>query len=125
MNAAVNAPVVSDPSAVLDRHATRRAGGVPTVSLLVGPTGAGGRSWRHWAATAGRPVVSANRPCFPVADWVRSAADRMDLPGAAVHALALRAGRDPAEFFAAWQAKAPGDRDRFWDTLAVLMEIYR
>ena len=118
MKSAVASLARGDPAAVLDRHALRRATGVPTVSLLVGPIGAGGGTWRRWAARTGRSVVVATRNLFPYAEWVRSVAEQTDLPAAAVYCLARRAGRDPNEFLAAWQAKTPADCERFWNTLA-------
>jgi hypothetical protein len=104
--------------AILNRHALRRTTGIPTVSLLVGPIGTGGRTWRRWAAGTGRSVVLASQNGFPYAEWVRTVAERIDLPVAAVHHLARRAERDPDEFLGAWRAKTPGDCGRFWTTLA-------
>src|SRR5690242_16095385 len=101
MDTTLAPPLVHDLPAVLDRHSSRRAGGVPTVALLVGPIGAGGRAWRRWAKAAGRSVVPARGNLFPHAGWVGSAAERIDLPAAAVRGLARRAGRDPDEFLAA------------------------
>src|SRR5687768_13181230 len=114
MNTAATPPAAHDPPAVLDRHTTRRARGVPTVSVLVGPTGAGGRAWRRWATAAGRRVVAAHGNRFPQAEWVRSAAERIDLPVAAVRCLARRAGRDPDEFLATWRTKTLADCERLW-----------
>jgi hypothetical protein len=118
MNAAVTSSAVRDPSAVLDRHTTRRAGGVPTVSLLVGPVGAGRRTWRRWPTATGRPVVPARGHLFPHVEWAHAVAEALDLPAAAVRCLALRAGRDPDEFLAAWRTKTPADCDRLWSALA-------
>src|SRR5947207_13575451 len=102
MNTAVPFFALVDPAAILDRHAIRRTTGVPTVSLLVGPIGVGGGTWRRWAAGTGRSVVVANRNLFPYAEWVHSVAEQVDLPAVAVHYLAQRAGRDPNELLAAW-----------------------
>ena len=118
MNTAATSFEFVDPAAILDRHTSRRTTRVPTVSLLVGPIGAGARTWCRWATTTGRSVVVAVRDLFPLAEWVRSIAEQVDLPAAAVQCLAQRAGRDPEEFLAAWQAKTPADRERFWDTFA-------
>jgi hypothetical protein len=117
MDAGVSSLVLGDAAAILDRHAIRRTTGVPTVSPLVGPIGAGVRTWQRWAAGAGRNVVVASRNVLPYAEWVRSIAEHVDLPAAAVHCLAQRAGRDPTELLAAWQAKTPADCERFWTTL--------
>src|SRR5258708_30231973 len=102
--AAVTSFVRGDPASILDRHAIRRPPGVATVSLLVGPIGAGGGTWRRWAARTGRSVVVAQRDLFPYAEWVRSVAEQIDLPAVAVHCLAQRVGRDPNELLAAWRA---------------------
>jgi hypothetical protein len=118
MNTAATSFLLSDPTAILDRHATRRTSGVPTISLLVGPIGAGRRTWRRWAAAKGRHVAFANRNHFPCAEWVRFVAEQADLPATAVCYLALRAERDPDEFLPAWRAKTPADRERLWETLA-------
>ncbi len=118
MNTAVTTPVRSHPAAILDRHAIRRIFGVPTVSLLVGPIGAGVGTWRRWAAGKGQTVVVANRSLFPCAEWVRAVAEQTDLPAAAIHCLAQRAQSDPNELLAAWPAKTPADCERFWNNLA-------
>jgi hypothetical protein len=117
MNTAVTSFVLVDPAAILDRHAIRRTAGIPTVSVLVGPIGAGVGTWRRWAASRGRRVVVANWNLFPYAEWVRSVADQVDLPAAAVHCLARRAERDPDELLTAWRSKTPADCERFWNAL--------
>jgi hypothetical protein len=109
--------VPSDLAAILDRHTTRRIAGVPTVSVLVGPIGAGGRTWRRWATATGRRIVTANQRVFPCAEWVRAAAEQLDLPAAAVSCLARRAGRNPDEFLAAWRNRTPADCERLWRSL--------
>jgi Protein of unknown function (DUF559) len=117
MNSSPNAFVRGDPAAILDRHSSRRTAGVPTISLLVGPIGAGTGAWRRWASAAGRSVVVARRDLFPRFEWVHFVAEQVDLPAAAIQYLARRAGRDPGELLAAWQAKTIADRERFWNTL--------
>jgi hypothetical protein len=117
MNTASTSMVRGDPAAILDRHAVRRAAGIPTLSLLVGPIGAGGRIWRRWAATKGRPVVVTHRNGFPTTEWIHAAAERIDLPTAVICWLAQRADRDPSELLAEWKAKTPADRARFWNTV--------
>jgi hypothetical protein len=107
-----------DRAAILDRHAIRRAAGVPTVSLLVGPIGGGIETWRRQAADEGRSVVVAGRNASPFAEWVRSVAEDVDLPAAAVGRVARRLGRDPDELLAAWRTKTPAEWERFWNTLA-------
>ena len=118
MNKVVTSFVLGDPAAILDRHSIRRTAGVPTMSLLVGPIGAGGGTWRRWATARGRRVVVADRDLFPYAEWVRSVAEQIDLPAAAVQCLARRAERDPDEFLAAWRVKTLANCERFWSTLA-------
>jgi len=118
MNTAQTLLALGEPARVLDRHAARRNAGVPTVSVLVGPIGAGGGTWRRWASAAGRSLVVATRNLFPSAEWVRAVAEQVDLPAAAVGGLARRAGRDPDEFLAAWRAMTPADRERFRSILA-------
>src|SRR5262245_61696465 len=97
MNTAMPSFVFVDPAAILDRHAIRRTTCVSTVSVLVGPIGAGGGTWRRWTAGTGQSVVVAHGNLFPYAEWVHSVAERVDLPAAAIHYLAKRAGRDPDE----------------------------
>jgi very-short-patch-repair endonuclease len=118
MNTAPPSLALGDPTWILDRHAIRRNAGTPTVSLLVGPIGAGGGTWRRWASSTGRGIVVANRNLFPTREWVRSVAEQVDLPAAAIQCLAQRVGRDPEEFAAAWRAKTPADCERFWSNLA-------
>src|ERR1017187_6063555 len=118
MSTAVISPVRRDSAAILDRQAIRRNTGVPTVSLLVGPIGAGASAWRRWAAARGQSAVVASGDAFPHAEWVRSAAEETDLPAAAVHCLAQRSQRDPDELLAAWKAKTPADCERFSNSLA-------
>src|SRR5438132_12990493 len=117
MNTEVTSFEFGDPVAILDRHTSRRITSVPTVSLLVGLIGAGGGTWRRWATATGRSVVVANRNHFPSAAWVYCVAEQVDLQTAVVQCLAQRAGHDPDEFLAAWRAKTPADRERFWSTL--------
>jgi hypothetical protein len=116
MNTTATSFQLSDPTPILDRHTTRRTSGIPTISLLVGPIGAGGRTWRRWAARTGRCVVVAQGNHFPYVQWVGPVAEQVDLPVAAVHSLARRADRDPDEFLAAWRVKTPSDRERHWAT---------
>jgi hypothetical protein len=118
MNIPATTFLLSDAATILDRHNVRRTKGVPTVSLLIGPVGIGGKTWRRWSAGMRWSVVVANGNRFPHAEWINSIAKQMDLPVAAVRILAQRAERDPDEFLAAWQAKTPADCQRFWNTLA-------
>ncbi len=118
MTHSVQRPLVSgDPERILDRHAIRRSAGVSTVSLLVGPIGAGSSAWRHWAATTGHDMVIARRDQFPIAEWIRSVTEKVDVPVAVVQNLGRRASHEPNAFLAAWRDKSPADRERFWRTL--------
>lgn len=98
----------------LDRHAVRRAGGTPTVSVLVGMEGIARRAWSSWATVNGRSTLFA-RNHFPRFDWLATAARVMSFPALAVRTLAHRLGRDPAQLMAEWRAKTAADRDRVWD----------
>ncbi len=118
MNTLAASSVRGEPAAILDRHAIRRTRGVPTVSVLVGPIGIGGRTWRQWAAGTGRSVVVAERNLFPFAEWVRGVAEQTDLPAEAVRFLARRSDRDPDELLAEWRAKTPADRERYFSSVA-------
>jgi len=110
-------PTAADPATLLDRHARRRSDGIPTVTVLVGPAGAGGAAWRRWAAGAGLPVVVADANAFPTAEWVDAVAARTPLPAATICRLAERAGRSPGDLLGEWPTKTPADRERFWDAL--------
>lgn len=110
----------TDPSAaLLERHAVRRSGGVPTVSVLIGPPGAAGALWRRWAAAAGRPVVVASGSAFPLAEWLRRLAERIDLPAAALDCVARHAGRESEAFQSNWRTLTAADRERRWNTLPI------
>lgn len=117
MNMPVTSSLPLDRATALDRHARRRTAGIPTVSLLVGPIEAGVRTWRRWANLNGPRVINAKPSLFPDQEWVRSVAEEVDLPVAAVHFMARRAGRDPEELLAEWRTKTPADRERFWNSL--------
>jgi hypothetical protein len=110
--------VQAKPVAILDRHALRRASGVPTVSLLVGPIGVGGRLWRRWASAYGRNVVTTETRSFPYEEWIRCVAAQIDLPASAITRLAARADRPVEELQGVWSTITPADRVHFWDTLA-------
>src|SRR5437016_6247787 len=115
MNTTATSFQLSDPTPILDRHTRRRTSAIPTISLLVGPIGAGGRTWRRWAARTERFIVVTTGNHFPYVQWVGSVAEQVDLPVVAVHSLARRADRDPDEFLAAWRVKTHSDRERLWN----------
>ena len=89
MNTVVTAVECRDPAAILDRHAIRRTTSVPTLSLLVGPIGAGVGTWHRWAASGGRSVVVANGDRFPCAEWVHSVAEQIERTGSCSDAASL------------------------------------
>jgi hypothetical protein len=84
--------------------------------MLVGPIGTGGRTWRRWAALTGRSIVVATCQLFPLAEWIGSLAEAVDLPTAAIRCLAQRAGHELNELLAAWRRMTPADRECFWKT---------
>ena len=117
MNSASASSIRGDPVKILDRHASRRIAGVPTVSVLVGAVGAGAGTWRRWASATSRGVIVAHEPRFPTAEWLRSVAEQVDLPAAAVKCLARRAERDPTSLLGAWCATTVADRERLRQSL--------
>jgi hypothetical protein len=110
MNTASISMARGDSAAVLDRHAVRRSTGLPTVSLLVGPLGAGSALWRRWAASAGRGVVGGRRNLFPCTEWVSAVAAQAGAQGSTIAAVTA-AGTDAdlldAAVFAAQATSAP------------------
>jgi hypothetical protein len=84
----------SSTTGTLTRHQARRAGGVPTITALVGPTALGHRLWRAWVGGDRRPcaIAEATEPSAFLAVWV----------GAAFAAAA------PADRAVAWLASATG-----------------
>src|SRR5688572_27455800 len=84
--------------ALLDWQQARRAQGVPTVSVLVGPPGLGVRAWRAWAANRGTPVAHAQWRSLPdlVAIWVHRAFEGTDAVAAAIAWVAAATHTDPA-----------------------------
>ena len=103
--------------ALLARHVARRVGGLPTVSVLLGPVGAGGATWRRWADGAGYPVVTVHAPANAPAVWAAELSRRADLPAIAVESVADQLGRDRAGFRAEWRGKTAADVARFWDVV--------
>lgn len=105
----------SPPTRSLERHAHRRADGVPTVSVLIGPPAAGRRSWQSAVPDS---LMAGSSTVFPWEQWIVAAVGRQDWPAIAVHSLAGRAGREPTAFLSEWSNKTAADRDRFWNLLA-------
>ena len=118
MNTAVTSFMLGDPAAILDRHAIRRTTGVPTVSLLVGPIGAGVGTWRRWAAGRDGASLSQTGTCSRMPNgFAPSPNESICRPRRSI-AWPERAERDPNELLAAWRAKTPADCERFWNSLA-------
>jgi hypothetical protein len=83
--------------AALDRHDQRRRSGVPTVSVLVGPTASTIRMVRQWADAVSRSAVLV-RPGerdseSVVVLWMNKLAENHDLGAAAIRWLARRMDR--------------------------------
>lgn len=106
---------------LLDRHASRRAAGVPTVSVLIGPIAATSRLWRRWAGSSGLPTLSLHAPKDAFFQWTAELARHTDLCAAAVAALADKLGRNRDEFQCEWRAKTLADAGRFWEARVPLL----
>ena len=119
MNTAVTSFVRGDPAAILDRHAIRRTTGVPTVSLLVGPIGAGVADMASLGSRhRTKPLLSQIGTCSHMPNGFAPSPNKPICRPRRSSCLAQRADRDPNEFLAAWRAKTPADCERFWNTLA-------
>jgi very-short-patch-repair endonuclease len=105
----------------LERHARRRTGGVPTVTVLSGPGGLGIRAWRRWAASEQRPVVqqAATEPAAVATCWAAAVARQRDLTADALTLLAARAGRTPEDLRASWTGITLHDLERFAEGAAL------
>lgn len=80
----------------LQRHQSRRASGVPTVTALTGAVGLGVRAWRAWAGANGRPCApAAEAPERALVAWVEAAFGAADPVTAAVGWVASACGRAP------------------------------
>lgn len=101
---------------VLNRHTTRRAAGLPTVSVLVGPIGAGVAAFRAWATQHARALqVGTAADAAGVADLVaRAAISGRDLVADACSYLAAHTGRPAAELRAALAGMTRHDLDRLF-----------
>ncbi len=101
---------------VLNRHATRRAGGLPSVSVLVGPCGSALAAFRAWATEHGHPVrFGSVESAAEVADlFARAAVAARDLVADAHAYLASHTGRSVAELRAALAGMTRHDLDLFF-----------
>lgn len=101
---------------VLNRHATRRATGLPTVTVLVGPVGAAIAAFRTWANGRGHAVrVGSDAHRAGVAALLAQAAvGTRDLASDAYSYLASHTGRSGPELRAAIAAMTRHDLDQFF-----------
>ncbi len=121
MNTSTNLSTVH-PLQILDRHAMRRAGRIPTVSLLAGPTSIGIAQWRRWVhQNHGRVVVAPNHQ-FPLSAWIQNLAEVVDLPQAALSHLAERTGNSPETWCTLWRSKTGAEQEMFWNNVPPLPE---
>ncbi len=117
MQTMATSSVISDPAAILDRHAVRRNCGVSTISVLVGPTAIGRRTWQRWVTSTGRRAVLASPEISPEAGWVQDVVRNANLAEAAVMSLAGRTGRDATELLNEWRDKSGADRERYFASI--------
>jgi hypothetical protein len=113
------------PPDLLDRHQRRREQGIPTISVLCGPTGLGVRRWRAWASGRGLPIVTPRRADLPetCSAWVQTLASTRDLSSDGLDWLAARTGGDPAHLRARLAAMTPHDFASFWEGLALAPDL--
>jgi hypothetical protein len=102
---------------VLDRHATRRAAGLPTVTVLAGPVGAAIAAFRAWANGRGHPVRVGSDPSLPAVAtlFARAALGSRELATGACSYVASHTGRPVAELRAALAGMTPYDLDQFFE----------
>ena len=111
-------------TAALDRHDQRRRRGVPTVSVLVGPTVSTIQMVRQWADEVGRSTVFV-RPgeCDPksvVVPWVNELEKASDLEAAAVCWLARRLDRSAGSLERSLRLMTPYEVAIFLDSVLPL-----
>jgi hypothetical protein len=105
----------------LDRHEQRRRSGVPTVSVLVGPSGAAVQAVVTWCESLGRPLVLLRAEAFGlgmeslVVPWVERLALGHDLVDAAVAWLARRLDRPAGALGRSLRGMSRYEVDRFCD----------
>ena len=104
----------------LDRHDERRRCGVPTVSVLVGPTTSTMRMVRQWADAVSRSTVFVRPlgrdPESVVIPWVNKLAKDHDLGAAAVRWLAGRLGRATGSLERSLRLMTPHEVSMFLDS---------
>jgi hypothetical protein len=101
---------------VLNRHATRRAAGLPTVTVLAGPVGAAIAAFRAWANRRGHPVrVGSDSNLRGVATlFAQAAVGNRDLAADAYSYLASHTGRPVPELRAEIAGMTRHDLDQFF-----------
>jgi Protein of unknown function (DUF559) len=109
---------ISEPSAALDRHQSRRDSGLPTVSVLLGPLGLAQREGRLWAERRGRSVVEvADHRLDAIANtWADHLAASGDLRCLVVRRLARRLGEDADEMGGRIARMSPPELDLFLES---------
>jgi hypothetical protein len=100
----------------LDRHGVRRAAGLPTVSVILGPVGTALAAFRAWAGRRGHPVrAGVAADAAEVVDlFARCAEEARDLVADAYAYLATHTGRPVAELRAALVGATEHDLDLFF-----------
>ena len=110
--------------AALDRHDQRRRSGVPTVSVLVGPTASTMRMVRQWADTLSRSTVlvrpEERDPESVVVPWVNELAKNHDLGAAAVRWLARRLDRNAGSLERSLRLMTPHEVAMFLESVLPL-----
>lgn len=108
------------PVARLNVLHARRAQGIPTVAVLVGPVGLGERAWREWNEVHRRSVVRAAGAVTELALSVTARLLATDTPvSAAVNWLAAAQQRPPAELAAQLTRMTRYDLEHLWSQLPV------
>jgi hypothetical protein len=97
----------------LDRHAQRRAQGIPTVTVLAGPPGLGARLFQRWAESCGVAVVTvvASEWVAVSSVWMAAACAGRDLWADAARDLARELGEDAEVLLRSLRGKSRPERE--------------
>jgi hypothetical protein len=111
-----HSPRADSVALLLDRHALRRASGVPTVSVVVGPVGPAVRAVRAWSAIRSRATATGYAADVRAALGILAQhADReRDLAADVLALLAAHTGEPASELRAVVGAMSCHDLDRFF-----------
>jgi hypothetical protein len=101
---------------LLERHDIRRRYNTPTVTVLVGSVGTGGRVWRRWTQEQNRKVVTVTTLSQAEHPWLTALCNQLDLPQLALNSVALRLGLENNTFGSSWKHKTLAERQQFWQT---------